>query len=86
MTFAQMLHRALDRYFGDEAFERRDRKQIEKIKETLRPEVYEEVFAEAWADVPESIRARLPDDSRDQVRERILANRPAKRSIDAATT
>ena len=31
MTFAQVLHRVLNHYFGDEAFERRDRRQIAKI-------------------------------------------------------
>ena len=90
MTFAQTLHRVLDHYFGDEAFERRDQKQIEKIKETLRLEIYEQefevAFAEAWADVPESIRVRLSEDFREKIRGRILARRPAMRGIDATTT
>ena len=89
MTFAQLLHRVLDHYLGDEAFARRERRQIEKIEERLRRKVYEEVFEEAftaaWADVPEEIRVRLPDDSRERVRRRILARRPAMRGNDATT-
>ena len=89
MTFAQMLHRFLDHYLGDEAFARRQRRQIEKIEERLWDEVYEKVFDEAftagWTDVPEAIRLRLPDDSRERVRRRILARRPAMRGNDAAT-
>ena len=87
MTFAQTLHRVLDYYFGDEAFERRDQKQIEKIKETLRPEIYERefeaAFAVAWADVPESIRVRLGDDGKERIRQRILAKRVFMGGIDA---
>lgn len=89
MTFAQLLHRVLDHYLGDEAFARRERRQIEKIEERLRRKVYEEVFDEAftevWADVPEEIRVRLPDDFRERVRRRILARRPAMRGNDATT-
>ena len=89
MTFAQLLHKVLGHYLGDEAFARRERKQAEKIKERLRGKVYEEVFEEAftagWTDVPEEIRARLPDDSRERVRRRILARRPAMRGNDATT-
>ena len=89
MTFAKMLHRVLDHYFGDEAFERRDQKQIEKIKERLRPEIYEQefevAFAEAWADVPESIRMRLPEDfSGKGSGNESSPRRPATRSIDAS--
>ncbi|MYC38442.1 MAG: hypothetical protein F4X66_16250 [Chloroflexi bacterium] len=88
MTFAQLLHRVLDHYFGDEAFERRQRRQIEKIRERLRGKVYEEVFDEAftagWMDVPEAIRLRLPDDSRERIRQRVLARRPAMRGNDAS--
>lgn len=35
MTFAQLLHRVLDHYLGDEAFERRQRRQVEKISDRL---------------------------------------------------
>ena len=87
MTFAQMLHRVLDHYLGDEAFARRERNQVNKIKEGLRRKVYEEAFDEAftevWADVPEAIRLRLPDDFRERVRRRILARRAAMRGNDA---
>lgn len=87
MTFAQMLHRVLDHYLGDEAFARRERRQIEKINERLRGKIYEELFDEAftemWADVPEEIRVRLPDDFRERVRRRIVARRPAMRGNDA---
>ena len=87
MTFAQLLHRFLDHYLGDEAFARRERRQIEKTRKRLRGKVYEEVFEEAftagWTDVPEAIRLRLPDDSRERVRRRILARRPATRGNDA---
>ena len=86
MTFAQLLHRILEHFLGDEAFARRERKQIEKIEERLRSEVHEEVFDEAftaaWTDVPEEIRLRLPDDSRGKIRRRILARRPAMRGRD----
>ena len=89
MTFAQLLHKVLDHYLGDEAFERRQRRQVEKIRERLWDKVYEEVFDEAftagWMDVPEAIRLRLPDDSRERVRQRILARRPAMRGNDATT-
>ena len=89
MTFAQLLHRVLDHYLGDEAFARRERRQIEKIEQRLRGKVCEEVFDEAftaaWMDVPEEIRVRLPDDSRERVRQRILARRPAMRGNDATT-
>lgn len=89
MTFAQMLHRVLDHYLGDEAFARRERKQIEKIEERLRRKVYEEVFDEAftaaWTEVPESLRKKMPADSRERVRQRILARRPAMRGNDATT-
>ena len=89
MTFAQLLHRVLDHYLGDEAFARRERRQIEKIKERLRGKIYEELFDEAfaaaWTDVPEEIRVRLPDDFRERIRRRILARRPAMGSNDATT-
>ena len=89
MTFAQLLHRVLDHYLGDEAFARRERRQIEKIENQLWGKVYEEVFDEAftagWMDVPEAIRLRLPDDSRERIRQRILARRPAMRGNDATT-
>ena len=89
MTFAQLLHRFLDHYLGDEAFARRERRETEKIEEGLLGKVYEEVFDEAftaaWTDVPEAIRLRLPDDSRERVRQRILARRPAMRGNDATT-
>ena len=89
MTFAQMLHRVLDHYLGDEAFARRERRQIEKIRDSLWDEVFEEIFDEAftaaWMDVPEEIRVRLPDDSRERVRRRIVARRPAMRGNDATT-
>ena len=89
MTFAQLLHRVLDHYLGDEAFARRQRRQIKKIREKLWDKIYEEVFDEAfaagWMDVPEAIRLRLPDDSRERVRRRILARRPAMRGNDATT-
>ena len=89
MTFAQLLHRVLDHYLGDEAFARRQRRQIEKISVRLWDEVYEEVFDEAltaaWTNVPEAIRLRLPDDSRERIRQRILARRPAMRGNDATT-
>ena len=42
MTFAQLLHRVLDHYLGDEAFARRQRRQIEKISDRLWDEVYDE--------------------------------------------
>ena len=48
MTFAQLLHKVLDHFFGDEAFARRERRQIEKISDRLWDEVYEEVFDEAF--------------------------------------
>ena len=87
MTFAQLLHRVLDHYLGDEAFARRERRQIEKIEERLRgkvcEEAFDEAFAAAWTDVPEEIRVRLPADSRERVRRRILARRPAMRGNDA---
>ena len=58
MTFAQLLHKVLDHYLGDEAFARRERRQIEGSRERLWEEVYEEVFDEAfeaaWTDVPEN--------------------------------
>ena len=89
MTFAQLLHRVLDHYLGDEAFARRERRQVEKIEERLRGKVYEEVFDEAftaaWTDVPEAIRLRLPYDSKERVRQRILVRRPAMRGNDATT-
>ena len=89
MTFAQLLHRVLDHYLGDEAFTRRQRRQIGKIRERLWDQVYEEVFDEAftaaWTDVPEEIRVRLPDDSRERIRRRILARRQAMRGNDATT-
>ena len=89
MTFAQLLHRFLDHYLGDETFARRQRRQIEKISDRLWDEVYEEVFDEAftagWAEVPEAIRLRLPDGSSERVRQRILARRPAMRGNDATT-
>ena len=89
MTFAQLLHRFLDHYLGDEAFARRERNQVKKIEEGLRGKVYEEAFDEAftaaWADVPEAIRQRMPDDFRERVRRRILARRPAMRGNDATT-
>ena len=68
MTFAQILHRVLNHYFGDEAFERRGRKRVEKIEEKLRDKVYtevwHEVFKEAWPEVPEELRLRVTDDGR----------------------
>ena len=30
--------------------------------------VFEEAFTAAWTDVPEAIRLRLPDDSRERIR------------------
>ena len=84
MTFAQALHRVLELYFGDAAFERRDREHIEKIREGLRDEVWNEVFEEAWREVPEELRLRISDDGRDRIRQRIMARRqPTTRSIDA---
>ena len=83
MTFAQLLHRILDHLLGDEAFARRERKEIEKIERGLLGKVYNETFDEAftavWTDVPENIRLRLPDDFRERVRQRILARQPAMR-------
>ena len=63
MTFAQMLHRSLDHYFGDEAFARRDMRQIEKIKAQL----LDEVFEEAWREVPEELRLRISADGKDRI-------------------
>ena len=81
MTFAQLLHRVLNHYFGDEAFERRDRKQVEKIKEGLRDKVWDEVFKEAWTEVPEELRLRVTDDGRERIRQRFLNRRRAERQL-----
>ena len=87
MTFAQLLHRGLNHFFGDEAFARRERRQIEKIKERLRDEVHKVVFAEAftaaWAEISESLRERLPDDFRERVWQRCLNRRLEARRRDA---
>ena len=83
MTFAQVLHRVLDHHFGDEAFERRDRKRVEKIEEGLWDKVFTEVWDEVWTEIPESLRNRMPDDFRERILQRLLNRRPAKRSIDA---
>ena len=74
MTFAQLLHRFLDFYFGDAAFERRDRQQVEKIKEGP----WDEVFKEAWTEVPEELRLRVTDDGRERIRQRFLNRRRAE--------
>ena len=86
MTFAQMLHRVLDHYFGDETFVRRDMRQIEKIRDGLRDEVWNEVFAEVWSEVPEELRKKVPNDGQEKIRQRILARRRPARGKDAATT
>ena len=72
MTFAQTLHRVLEHYFGDAAFERRDQEQIEKIKAQLLDEVFAEVWNEVWTEIPESLRNRMPDDFRGRIRKSIL--------------
>ena len=82
MTFARALHKVLDRYFGDCAFESRDRKQIEKIREGL----LDEVFAEVWSEIPEELRLRISDDGKGRIRERIMAKRRPSGGNDATTT
>ena len=77
MTFAQTLHRVLEHHFGDAAFERRDREQIEKIKAQLLDEVFAEVWNEVWSEMPESLRNRMPDDLRGRTRQNILNRRGA---------
>ena len=87
MTFAQLLHGVLDHFLGDEAFERRDRKKIERIRERLRDEVREEVFDEAfttaWAEISESLRRTMPDGGKERIRQRLLSRHRGTRRQDA---
>ena len=58
MTFAQVLHRVPDHYFGDEAFERRDRKQMEKQNR--------KILKDFWETIPTDLQERMPQEVRDK--------------------
>ena len=69
----------LNHYFGDEAFARRDRRQVEKVRMQLLGEVFDEV----WLEVQEELRRRMPDGSKERIRQRTLAKRAVMGGIDA---
>ena len=51
-----------------------------------RRKLLDEVFEEAWREVPEELRLRISDDGKDRIRQRIMARRRPARGKDAAIT
>ena len=64
MTFAQSLHRVLDHYFGDEAFERRGRKKLEKERLRMQAD-NQRVLKEFWEKIPKHLQEQVPQEARE---------------------
>ena len=58
MTFRQVLHGVLDHCPGDEAFERRYRKQMQKQNR--------KVLKDFWDTIPTNLQEQMPQELRDK--------------------